>query len=443
MFSPAAGAAKEASALLAGDTRNFPGGVVSEFGRLIGERGLSHLRGIIRSLRGAQADRAYFENIMWGLPKASIDKRGNPYTPMLTLHDGRKTQEIHLRKIGGGSYGTIYTDQTGVAYKEVTYGRQEADGSWTEGNHISYEEFCREFFLEALVQVLLHNDPDMGNRVGKLEGIYADNRIRRGTAPHLGLTFFFRMERIPYTLESYVAQHGDSPTFCSRLGNVFSGKRGVTNLLSACGNKYMSLKQGVEKFTQLGQTLAHFALRYGFKHRDLHQANVMFDAHGNIKIIDFGMACLDFGGGDVYAVSDPACVSCDLLIYMSSIYENDSKREEIRLPPLFSDELYDWIHNTMNHKGVNVYDFFIDDDLKKSRATGNPPSPVFHHFYSFSDLYTLLQNDSLPPILCDPAQFVAFIKSQGGGGRHTRRQSQNSKQKHSRRNKKPKQKRRQ
>ena len=177
-------------------------------------------------------------------------------------------------KIGGGTYGTIFLDtENGKVYKRIKYNSDDT----TE------EEFHRELFMEAFIQTVLQNDPVYGKHIGQIVKVYKDSSVVKASNRPQTLTrdtqtyydfsdskpatykrarfvpyYYYEMERINYTLESYYTE-------------IHSGRLGP----GIKPNHVMG-----SQFAHLGVILEHFKRTYGFQHRDLHSQNIMFALSG-------------------------------------------------------------------------------------------------------------------------------------------------------------------
>lgn len=198
-----------------------------------------------------------------------------------------------IKRIGGGSYGTIFLGNSGSVYKRITMGNIL---NLSKDDRIYYTElFHREFFIEAFIQTVLQCDTRYGNNIARLEGVYKDKIVEESSELPMAFkkyTYFYKMENIPYTFTGYVK---------SLAPTDVSGKM-------------------ITRFQELGIMLEYFMNTYGFFHRDLHGGNVMFDSAGNIKLIDFGLSCMK-ADGIQYSVKNNECMSSDLFILITYLLE--------------------------------------------------------------------------------------------------------------------------
>lgn len=277
-----------------------------------------------------------------------------------------------IKRIGGGAYGTIFLGESGIVYKRIT---MKSINNTIQDKYRNYmnELFHRELFIEAFVQTLLQSDTKYGKNIARLDGIYKDSIVDETHNLPLAkrkYTYFYKMENVPYTL----------PAFVKTLPNVISTM--------------------VIEFQELGTMLEYFMDTYGFFHRDLHGGNIMFDSSGNIKLIDFGMSCINVNGIQ-YSVNNDECMSFDLFILVTYLLEqNDIPVLNSKFRELLSDG-----------QGFDIYTLM-------KRFTG-PNTPVFHKSYfsysikpkvqPWSDTTTGEFIEKLLPRL-DPKGFVQFWK---------------------------------
>lgn len=277
-----------------------------------------------------------------------------------------------IKKIGGGTYGTIFLGKSGAVYKRITMESIKNIIPDKDRNYMN-ELFHRELFIEAFVQTLLQCDTKYGKNIARLDGIYKDGIVDETNNLPLSqrkYTYFYKMENVPYTL----------PGFVKTLTNVTS--------------------EMATKFQDLGAMLEYFMDTYGFFHRDLHGGNIMFDTDGNIKLIDFGMSCINVDGIQ-YSVNNDECMSFDLFILVTYLLEQN-------IIPKLNDKFNELLSDG---QGFNIFTL-----MKKFTP---PMGHVFHKsYFSFaikpknqpwSDATTRQFIENILPRL-DPKGFVQFWK---------------------------------
>jgi serine/threonine protein kinase len=277
-----------------------------------------------------------------------------------------------IKKIGGGTYGTIFLGDSGAIYKRITMQRIKNVIPDKNRNYLN-ELFHRELFIEAFVQTLLQSDTKYGKNIARLDGIYKDGIVDETNNLPLSqrkYTYFYKMENVPYTF----------PGFVKTLTNVTS--------------------EMASKFQEIGAILEYFMDTYGFFHRDLHGGNIMFDTSGNIKLIDFGMSCIDVNGIQ-YSVNNDECMSFDLFVLITYLLEQN-------IIPELNDKFKELLSD---RQGFDIFELM-------KRFTG-PMEHVFHKsYYSFaikpknqpwSNATTTRFIENILPRL-DPKGFVQFWK---------------------------------
>jgi len=340
----------------------FSPAAITAFGEVIHLDTRRNVNGVIDKLRGSVGlDLPYFQDAAKSLPvlKASFS---TPNRGKITFNK----EVADVRRIGGGTYGTIWQDVRGdtAVYKRTS--------NQTKGRSLqSVENVYRENYVEGFIQAVLGADTFSGMSVGKLEGIYRDasirrrgtrrrrssgsrrtssNRprydVRRASSEPLNTMFYYRMEYIKYT-------------FTQAIEKLYSDNHGP-----------IPLDDISNFFGLLGGTLAEFDETYGFRHCDLHSGNIMFSDTMGLKIIDFGKSCFTMDGV-VYAKNKAVCESYDLLIFLASVRE--------LYFGFFSAEVRALINYffTDDTDGSNIYDV-IEEYHSDHEAQG----AVFHYFYN-------------------------------------------------------------
>jgi hypothetical protein len=340
-------------------------------------------------------------DIIYNLPKVKfipdIDDKGGMFGG------------IRLTLINRGGFGNIFRDAAGNIYKQTLFILNKNNNPHLTDPTLEMrcEMAYRNFLLEAFIQTVLQTDTI--NAVPKLDRIYVDYRIKRrspmqvkensehGSHPRFPLTdrpneysFFYKMDKVPFTFNTYPTSFG-----CK-----------------------ISCKNVKDIFIKIANILKNFKTKYGFKHRDLHVGNIMFDRDSNPMLIDFGMACMNMGG-DIYSVEIDGCESYDLILLIASIYEYDKG--------IFDKEALKAIKDSMLlSDGTLLY-----DAVKKH-------SQIFHAFYYHKIINNPALRDKIPPMLSDNIdEFISYwenieCKPAGmcsimGGGRKTRRIKRRSK----------------
>lgn len=224
----------------------------------------------------------FFDFITKRLLNATIDQLptqggGSKYLFKSYGTDKYLQLEDTLTHISGGAYGKVYRGRTNFIYKEMT------------NMHRSMTEtFCRSVFLEALINVILQNDPRYGAHVGRLIKILKHPMFNDITNPIQ--TLYFILEPIEFTLPAYLER--PIPAGISQEAYIYP------------------------IFYQLGAVLEHFGKQYGFFHGDLHRGNVMLTRDGKVKLIDFGFSCVR----GYTKVAKESCKSYDFLILLFNLF---------------------------------------------------------------------------------------------------------------------------
>ncbi len=139
---------------------------------------------------------------------------------------------------------------------------------------------------------------------------------------------------------------------------------------------------GKLSFVHMGGLFYHIALvlhklekRYGFQHCDLHGGNIMITRDARVKIIDFGMSCMNYNGtrysvdyeNTQYDGAFPAksCMSYDLLILISWLTEYKSEYFDVSVLRF----LYAM---SLSKNGYDFYEYVGSLSVSK---------PIFHGMY--------------------------------------------------------------
>lgn len=280
-----------------------------------------------------------------------------------------------------GSYGKIVIGMSGKAYKYI---------------EIKSLSELRAVFLEAFIQTVLGMDAIYGKHVCQLYGIY---RVRKADGSFM---LALQMERV----------------FPPDWANPAVDHRRI--------------------LMTVGSTMQYMNYMYTLYHGDLHYGNIMMDQKGDVKLIDFGMSCIQLNGRQ-YNVLESRCVSYDMLILAASLV-NAHTAKWIALNP----RLFNWLQTMFDMRIVyrshtNLYAYLEEH----TRAAF-----VFHNVYANmiqlwpAELQTMLaQMPQFTPsgFVASMAQFVrglmclgrapdaskvcvdACVGAQRGGGRRQTR----------------------
>jgi serine/threonine protein kinase len=332
-------------------------------------------------------------------------------------------------QLAKGTYGSAWrVDGEGV-YKVVRLVRQGAAGTPIQ------DWQYREVFIEALVQTILQNDERYGSNIAKIEKIY-----RLSWGAYVG--FIIKMEEVRYTFRSYIKARG-APASLATVAPIFQ---------------------------QLGDILTHFKAKYGFHHRDLHPGNIMFAADGSIKLIDFGMSCLEIGGHIYSLNANPTCTSYDIFIFLANlqdVYYRDLIGADVlqRIRDYFTDTagndyysiIYDWVLNFYERDPTGELLVDAEGDKQLKNVAVQPPQDhtqyYFYHKFSIEadnkepwtltgltkNGKTLLQSfiDAKMEQRAEPAYFArawgAALPALAGGARRRRKTRGRRRSRHTRR----------
>jgi serine/threonine protein kinase len=257
-------------------------------------------------VQGGNAE--FFRNEVYNLRTMSFGEGDEPNI----RKSGRRTNKGDF--INAGASGQIYRGATNIIYKQINIKVKKSD----------IEEQVKEAFLEAWFQTVLSLDKKHGANIAKVTGFFRDpslaksvNKGKNWWDTQKTATFYITMESIPNKLKSMLRDAGK-------------------------GGKGATVDAVKPRLSQLAAVLLHLDETYGFRHRDLHSANVMFTSDMQVKLIDFGRSCMNFewspGRSAVFSMSkwgaddipksiikgkSTTCFSLDVLIYLISILQDD------------------------------------------------------------------------------------------------------------------------
>lgn len=264
-------------------------------------------------------------------------------------------------EVGSGSYGTVYLLESGNVLKEIILrpGLDEEDQIY-------------KIYLELFIQLVLSNDPTVGQYIPKITS-FASNIVRRGRSaanetPRTA-TFYIIMEKVKYDFDDYIKE----------ITNKYTTKITIED-------------ERIRKpLVQLCDLLTHLYGAYEFRHNDMHGGNIMITDAGDVRLIDFGFSRIRYNR-NLYATNDDLGdierLPSDLLIFLTSFVEfymiySDAKSRvfEASHKTKFRQDIFNYYTGTCPS---HIDDFFL---LAKSYAD-SVGSPIFHTMYYDSTLFT-------------------------------------------------------
>jgi hypothetical protein len=312
--------------------------MAKEYAKIIG-KSPTETNAIIDALKSKHADRVFFRDHASSLPPATMELSDDKRSGVFIVNGTR----VPITYIAGGSYGLIYKGANNTVYKMMTMR--------PEGNP---ELYCREAYIEAFIQTTLQSDPENGHFIGKINKMYRDIAVvrqgkrKRENSSFTPYRFYFELEEIPHTMQSYMREYftPENPTSMKNLSHIL---------------------------VPLASILRDLHAVYGLYHRDLHIGNVMITQDGQLKLIDFGEACITLDG-HVYSKEDVPCISYDLLIFLSSFREIFDSYVDQSIKNFYRGMVLD------QHANFNLLKL-ITDDRKEDNNKYHRSRNIFHYMY--------------------------------------------------------------
>lgn len=366
--------------------------------------------------------------------------------PFTIYETGRTSTPINYKYITGGSFGEIYQSDANVM-KQIKFKIRPEDGQNVISNtrpenrrrhnlnpilpiEIENERASREFFIELVIQIILHNDPDVGQYIPDIQNVYvnqhtsfAQRMTRRGelaSAPAVIAPMVSRTTRTAAAAAAAAAQQAALAAQQAAVRAAVEATEGnkayITmeyvkdSFQSYCANLYLTKGSDLEVidiapiFRQLGNLLHQVQSKYNFRHGDLHCGNVMINASGDIQLIDFGMSCIEYDGNRYKAIKDyeryslnneiataavagprfiakiRGCDSYDLLIFLTSLIEyNLDVGGKYRFSTAAKEYMKGLLDFTLYGNNYNLYSLL--EQLFTAKGNTYDASSVFHMTY--------------------------------------------------------------
>ena len=275
----------------------------------------------------------------------------------LIIQKGRHHSKRRLNTTQYWASGAVGKIRKGSQEKGLVYKIIEIDSTKPD----ILEKKVRQVFIESWIQTILCNDTVGSKYVAKITGIYRDISLTGDwVSKQKKCILYISMEFCTYNLNSFLHSF-DKPT----------------------------LEMIKPQLLQLGDALKYFYDTYEFRHKDLHEGNIMFSKDKSIKLIDFGRSCIRFVtyeeklstfSASLVTIEMPpallgnsksACYSKDLLTFLVSVLEFHKA--------VISDSLYAFIKTLVTTKsGLNLFFY-----AKRLGEIKNPQKPEYAFWQTY------------------------------------------------------------